>query len=238
MQWRLSFPVQVGMAFVVGFLGLVPVVIERAGATDRAAVAVEAESLVRSPIDDVVKVTNRTCDGGELIGTGTLLDDGRVLTAAHVVAGAEQVTIAWEGSPSSVERVTGIAVAGGDDLAVLRLDGGPGVGIGRPVAAVDPAIGADPLTIAGHPDGGAEAVRLAHADHYLPGRDANDPPTLLRLDAESHPGDSGGPVLDRRGAVAAMVLSRETVTGLALTAPASVLRAGIAGAVTVPIGSC
>lgn len=226
------------MAFVVGFVGLIPAVVQRAGIDHHPGVAVEGSSVVRSALDDVVRVTNRTCKGGELTGTGTLLDDGRVLTAAHVVAGAAEVTIEWDGAPSSVVRVNTVAVEIDDDLAVLTLDGGPRPDSGRRVAAVDPPLGPDLLTIAGHPDGGLELTRIAHADRYLPGRDADDPQRLLRLDAESHPGDSGGPVLDGHGSVVAMVLSRETVTGLALTAPASILQAGMASAVDQRLPDC
>lgn len=219
------------MAFAIGFVGLVPVVGARQGAEG---VAVAGASTVRSPLDDVVRVRSRTCGGGELTGTGTMLDDGSVLTAAHVVAGARQIVVEQFGTTA----VSALRTSTVDDVAVLILDGPVIPVVGRPLASTDPPIGPALLSLAGHPDGGEQRTRIARAEQYLPGRDANDPPTLLRLDAESHPGDSGGPVLDGAGSVVGMVLSRETVTGLALVAPVSILRAGIASAAARTVPAC
>jgi len=238
MQWRLSFPMQVGAAFAVGFVGLVPMMIDHVGAAGHGEVDVSGASTVRSPLDDVVRIRNRTCGGAELTGTGTVLDDGRVLTAAHVVLRAREITIDSDGTGA---RVTEVVVSRDDDVAILTPDrpsARPAPGVGRPLAAQDPSVGPALLSVAGHPDGGDERTRIARAEQYLPGRDADDPPTLLRLDAESHPGDSGGPVLDRSGAVVAMVLSRESLTGQALAAPVSILRSGMGAATDQPIPDC
>ena len=50
------------------------------------------------------------------------------------------------------------------------------------------------------------------------------PGTVLRLTAHVEPGNSGGPVLDRRGQIAGIVYARERGTGFALAIPVDTFR--------------
>lgn len=132
-------------------------------------------------------------------GTGTgFVVDGGVLTAAHVVQDAEDVTIRWDGDdrPGRVIRVDAaldlalveVELAG---AAPLVLDPEPELGEPVTVVAVDPFIG--PALTRG-------IVSAMPVEAGV---------QLLQVDAAVNPGTSGGPVLGDDGRVLGLVISKD-----------------------------
>ena len=139
-------------------------------------------------------------------GTGFVVAENYILTAAHVVEDCKRVT-ASQGYTSTKART--IAVSATDDLGLLKTkrrfddvakfrDGKP-IGIGETVVKY----GFSQQV----PDGGwtKGATTALAGRNLMTGRmDTNS----LNYNAESGPGNSGGPVLDQSGAVVGIVSSR------------------------------
>jgi S1-C subfamily serine protease len=154
-------------------------------------------------------------------GSGVLLtDDGEILTNNHVVEGASsiEVTIAGHGS----ETATVMGVDPTDDVALLRLSGVSGlsaakigdsssVEVGDAVAAIGNAFGRG-----GTPDVTSGTVTGLHRTIT-----ANDPADgsserlsdVIQTDAEIHPGDSGGALVNADGQVVGIITAGPTGSG-------------------------
>ena len=147
-------------------------------------------------------------------GAGWLLAPGQIVTAAHVVAGRDQVIIRQASNPTFVA-----AVAGRDerrDVALLHYD----------TAAAQLPPGANPLPLGdatiddiardllalGYSGSGVKregAVGSPKANAGILSQITNFGPDSygrnLEMDAAIDPGDSGGPVLNTAGQVVGMV---------------------------------
>ncbi len=149
----------------------------------------------------VVRLEVAGCDGGS-VGTGFAVDDDLLVTAAHVVAGAQVVEVV-QGTEATAGTVVGIDE--GSDVALVRtateLTGAElefsddEVRVGDAVAAIGYPEG-DALTL--HPGTvnavGRKAVVGEHALH-----------DLVEFDAAVTHGDSGGPVVRTDGEVVGVV---------------------------------
>ena len=134
-----------------------------------------------------------------------MVAENYILTAAHVVEDCKRVTVS-QGYKSTKART--IAVSATDDLGLLKskrgfdvvakFRDGKAIGIGEMVVKYGFSNEA--------PDGGwTRGETTALAGWNLTGRmDTN----ILDYNAESGPGNSGGPVLDQSGAVVGIVSSR------------------------------
>ena len=156
---------------------------------------------------------------GEGAGTGIILDaDGHILTNAHVVADAEEVTVTVNG-----EDRTATVLGGGsaDDIAVLQLDDATGItpatlASGDAVAVGDPVVAiGNALALEGGPtvtQGIISALgrSIDTETRHLAG--------LIQTDAAISSGNSGGPLVDADGAVVgintAVAASRSGPPGL------------------------
>ena len=78
--------------------------------------------------------------------------------------------------------------------------------------------GADVAAV-GYPLGGPFTITRGGVIDRIDGFDFNVPGDILRISAEVQPGNSGGPLLDRRGRVAGVVYAIEIATGLGLAIP-------------------
>jgi S1-C subfamily serine protease len=147
-----------------------------------------------SPAPALVRVVG---PGGE-VATGTLLAGGRVLTVAHVLAGARAAAVTGAG------RAAVLRLDAQRDLAVLRAPGAAGARAGAAVT------GARVLVLRG---GRAVALRavlrrritfvLAHAGAPPSARRA-----AIELVAPVGPGDSGAPLLDGTGRRIGVIFAR------------------------------
>lgn len=131
-------------------------------------------------------------------GSGFAYAEGRILTAAHVVAGAREVTI----RTSEGEELTG-EVLGGDpvaDIAVVAVDGD--VPPAELATGDPPEVGQLAVAI-GSPLGFSQSVTsgiVSAVDRTLDiGGTSLD--GLIQTDAPINQGNSGGPLADRQGRV-------------------------------------
>lgn len=150
----------------------------------------------------IVKVEVRTA-AGESSASGVIFrSDGHVLTNAHVVEGASELTVQM----ADGERVPG-RVVGGDpetDLAVVKIQGMdlPVVTLGRStglrVGEMAIAIGS-PLGLDGGPS--VSVGVISALSRSVRGQDGTPLLDMIQTDASIAPGSSGGALLDRTGAV-------------------------------------
>lgn len=158
------------------------------------------------PVASGVGVRTSGCGLADRIGSGVVVAPRTVVTVAHTVAGASEVTVVDRFGTG--HAATPIAFDPNRDLAVLRADGlaAPSLGVasGRPGPATVMSWGPD----AGVVVGDAEITRLLAItieDIYV--SDIVERSGLeVRADIEI--GDSGGPVLDPSGNVVGIVYAR------------------------------
>lgn len=155
--------------------------------------------LVARVMASTVKVEGEAC-GIEREGSGFTIEDGLVVTNAHVVAGQHETMVV---RPDGARLAAEVAVFDPHrDVALLRVEG-----LGQqplPLAeAPNGSIGA----VFGHPGGRDETVvsparvrwRLEAEGVDLYGQDVRR--DIYVLAAELEPGDSGGALVDANGAV-------------------------------------
>jgi S1-C subfamily serine protease len=145
------------------------------------------------------------------VGTGAgvvVNSDGTVLTALHVVDGAESITISFSDGTNSGADIAGSTRA--SDIATLRPHRlpdtvvpavlGGAVQVGAPVFAV------------GHPLGLTDSLSagvVSALDRTVTVEGTRKLEHLIQFDAAVNPGNSGGPLLNKAGQVVGIV------TGLA-----------------------
>lgn len=182
---------------------------------------------VRSARLSVAKITAIACGLG-VEGSGFYAAANIVVTAAHVVAGAHAIKV---GAVSA----RALVVDRKQDVAVLRL---ARPGSGPPLRLVDPHPG-DPVAILGYPENGpfdARPGRIgATADVLVGGRLRE----VTALSGLVRHGNSGGPAVNARGEVEAMVFAARIGGRGGYGVPAAPIRAALARAKRpVSTGSC
>jgi S1-C subfamily serine protease len=171
----------------------------------RAAIARDPD--VRLASRGVVKIQGIACGLG-VEGSGWIARDGVVVTNAHVVAGQDDTTVQLGGTgPKLAARV--VVFDPHDDIAILRVAGLGGRAL--PIAS-EPRSGASGA-ILGFPENGPYDVRAGRvgATRQVLTQDAygNGPVqrAIVTLRGTVRPGNSGGPLVDARGRVAATVFA-------------------------------
>jgi serine protease Do len=137
-------------------------------------------------------------------GTGIVVDDGLVLTNAHVIAGAESVVVVGPGGEPIDAEV--VASSPPRDLALLAVDGATGlepltlvedpaqVEVGSPAIAIGNALGLDVQ----EPTVSAGIISALDRTITAGGSRLEN---LIQTDAAINPGNSGGPLLNGSGEV-------------------------------------
>lgn len=151
----------------------------------------------------VVSLEKSAMGQGRGTGTGIVLTtDGEILTNAHVVAGAQKVSILFSDSIDPIP-VQVLAVDPGNDLALLKVDRND----------LRPAVFADPKTIdvgdevvavgfALALDGGPTVTRgIISAVHRTIANNDGALDGLIQTDAAISSGNSGGPLVNASGQV-------------------------------------
>lgn len=153
-----------------------------------------------------VRVSARGCDA-RYDGSGVVVEDGLVLTNAHVVAGARELTVRLStGREASAEVV---AFDADRDLAVLEADT-----LEVPRLPLGTASARDEVAIVGHPGGqlhprtapGRIEQRRTARGRDIYGLDETEREVLF-LAARLQPGDSGGPVVAATGDLVGLVFA-------------------------------
>jgi len=143
------------------------------------------------------------------LGSGVIIDDaGSILTSLHVVADASEIELTFaDGSQSSAQVA---AAQPENDIAVLVADQPPAqlfpATLGNPNAmqvgdeayAVGNPFGLYGSMSAGVISGFNRTFHVPDSDKSLEG--------LIQIDAAVNPGNSGGPLLNRNGAVIGIVV--------------------------------
>ena len=143
---------------------------------------------------------------GAASGSGFVLDrQGRIVTNAHVVAGARDVQVQFgEDGPSVDADLVGSDPS--SDLAVLRVEPGDVAGGLRPLrlANSDDVRVGDLAVAIGNPfglPGTATAGIVSALGRQIDAPNGFSIPGAIQTDAAINPGNSGGPLLDRNGRV-------------------------------------
>lgn len=159
----------------------------------------------------VVRLQVGSCDASSWMGSGFALDDHLVMTAAHVVAQADTIavksdqgitaahTIAYDLSTDSALVETDASFAG----HTLKLSGQP-LEPGADLAVLGYPLGVTDLRITTGIVSGLDSradYGNFHVDH------------VFVTDAATNGGNSGGPVIDRTGAVIGLVSGGEAWAG-------------------------
>ena len=146
---------------------------------------------------------SRPPDGGDLLGSGTgfYLGARLLVTARHVIDGCGRVTLA-DGTDLTLAAVdadldVAVLTTARPSTTWLRMTDGPGSRLGQSVHAV----GFPYYSLTG------TAMHLTSGNvSALAGMD--DDPRFVSFTAPVQPGNSGGPLIDRGGAVAGVVIAR------------------------------
>lgn len=196
-------------------------------------------AVARSQESTVTVLASKPACGVDSEGSGWVVQRGRVVTNAHVVAGASSVVVRESGG-TTVDRATLVAFDPERDLAVLDVTDlrAPALDVGQNLGTGDQAYAAGypgdgPFTIS--PQRVRDQVTALGTDIYQSGAVERQ---IYSLRGTIRPGNSGGPLLDQAGDVVGVVFARSTAdpqTGYALTLDE--LRPVLSSVGTAPISS-
>ncbi len=151
--------------------------------------------------ESVVFISSATPQG-QSTGSGFVVSaDGLIVTNAHVVDGAQQVSVKV-GTKSAAQPATVVGTAPSKDLAVLKVDadGLPALPLGD---ASRLSVG-DPTYAIGNPYGLDHTLTtgvVSALNREIQAPDGSTISNVIQTDAAINPGNSGGPLLDRDGKV-------------------------------------
>jgi putative serine protease PepD len=156
-------------------------------------------AVAKALLPTVVELTVQTQQGDGL-GSGVIYDrNGYILTAAHVVEGADQVTVRLADGTRLRGQVLGTDTA--NDVGVVKVDRGNlpaaplAVNVPLQVGQLAVAIGS-PFRLEGSVTAGVvSATNRILSDGQSAGRE------VIQTDAPINPGNSGGVLADREGRV-------------------------------------
>lgn len=200
---------------------------------------------VTAAFDSIVEVLAEapSCEM-QMSGTGFLYADGRIITNAHVVAGADQVTVRRDGSRTQY-RARVVLFDPRLDIAVLSVKGFAGTPL---TFAAEAAVGTEAVVpgftggkpMSPDPARVSEVIVARGHDIYGEGRVDRE---IYVLRAHVAPGDSGAPLVDLDGRVLGVMFAAGTdlkEAGYALTANAvaSAASQGKTATNAVSLGKC
>ena len=179
-----------------------------------------------------VRVRNVSCLGVG-VGSGFAIARDVLVTNRHVLAGADTVEVStWDGRTLSATAAE-VGVLGDLGLAYVR---GRLPRVGSYGAPPKPG---DEVTVVGYPGGDELTLAPGTVIDLKPGeRYGIAGGRIVRLTSHVEPGNSGGPVLDRRGKVAGVVYAYELSTGFGLAIPVDTLRRLAREGGFEPVPSC
>lgn len=202
-----------------GVLALAPGQGDASPASDQQSASCDYEQLFDRTVDSVVSVQTGGGQGsGFVVSVGTRMDanltvanetdgaDGladatHLLTNAHVVRGAENVTIQFNRGEYRTGTVIGQSAYA--DLAVVRVTDAPDYVTPLNVAGEDPPRGR-PVAALGNPFGLQQTIThgiISGKNRSMPTQRGFTIPNVLQTDAPISPGNSGGPLVSCDGTV-------------------------------------
>ena len=170
-----------------------------------AGAAKSVQAIVREATPAVVKITSGP-EGevdGPAVGSGFLVDRrGRVLTNAHVLDGEGTATVTFDDGTEA--RATVLGRDESTDLAVLRVSEVPAHAAPLPLGRSAGLAVGDPVVAIGNPFGlerTATTGIVSAVKRTIEAPDGFTIQNVIQTDAAINRGNSGGPLLDRRGRV-------------------------------------
>ena len=148
------------------------------------------------------------------LGSGVLIsNDGKVLTAAHVVQTADVAMVEFSTGQAISARVIGSDVQ--SDVALLQLKEMPEGVIPAELGDSDKVEVGDQIFAIGAPYGISQTLSVGHLSgrHRLNRNNQSTSVEFLQTDAAINTGNSGGPMFDMQGNVIGIVSSIMSHTG-------------------------
>ena len=164
--------------------------------------------------------SNDAWDGS---GTGFIIDpNGIILTAAHVVNGAQNILVSsggksWEASILSIDNQ--------HDIALLSIEAS-GLAF-LPLANSNTVLLGEDIRVAGFPLSTVIGTSLKISRGTISGIDPIRTQKIFQIDAAVNPGNSGGPLINDKGQVVGIVnskLSAALTEGIAFAVPINYAR--------------
>jgi S1-C subfamily serine protease len=142
---------------------------------------------------------------GTATGSGFVVDeDGTIVTNAHVVDGAEKVSVSFEEDGESIEAEV-LGVDPDTDVAVLKIDPGQVEDLTvLPLGDSSELEVGDPVVAIGNPFGLQRTVTtgiVSALQRQIDAPSGFSISNVIQTDASINPGNSGGPLLDAQGRV-------------------------------------
>lgn len=163
----------------------------------------------------LVAISAHESPGEEPEGTGVVVaDDATILTALHVVAGAETIHVAFADGTTTTAVITGadedndIATLAPAELPSLVVPAVLGTSQALAPGSDVVALG-NPLGLTASVSSGVVSGLNRSAENPFGGRFAG----LIQFDAAVNPGSSGGPLVDTTGAIVGVVVALVNPTG-------------------------
>lgn len=124
------------------------------------------------------------------LGSGAIVDNNSVVTNYHVVKGATQLKIIFDGQSNSIVTTTYYSVDYDNDLILLKIQ--PTTYPSIPIVEQDSSDIGDRIFVAGNPKG----LSGTFSEGIISGKRDFDKRKLLQITAPISPGSSGGPVVN------------------------------------------
>jgi len=199
-----------------------------AKALNKPAVSVQVYQAILPSLVYIRTEDNKESDGGFGVGTGVIVNqDGSILTAYHVVAGATAINVVFADGTRATAQVA--SSEPDHDLAVIKADGGPEIIVPAVLAGSGRVQVGDETFAVGNPLGlvaSLSAGVISGLDRKITKQGGGGTlDGLIQFDAAVNPGNSGGPLLNRAGQVIGIVTAlanpsnRDSFTGIGFAVP-------------------
>lgn len=140
------------------------------------------------------------------LGSGILLNDGKILTAAHVVQAADKIEVEFvDGQVAPAKVIASVPRA---DVAMLKLDWVPYNAVPAKLGDSDKVHVGDEVFVIGAPYGISHTLSVGHVSGRRGSKILVGAATkleLLQTDAAINRGNSGGPIFNMGGEVIGIV---------------------------------
>ncbi len=159
------------------------------------------------------------------LGSGVLISNDKVLTAAHVVQSADKTVVEFSKGESIPARVIGCSLSA--DVALLQLERSPANYVPAKLGDSDQVDVGDEIFVVGAPYGISNTLTAGHVSARRPLKDKSAI-EFLQTDAAVNTGNSGSPLFNMKGEIVGIVtniLSRSGGSeGLAFAATSNIAR--------------